>query len=804
MSGQIPDLKARVRLDTSDVDRGATSALGSVKKMVGGAIVAFAGFKIAGFLKESIVGFANLESDLGALKVTLGASSSEMEKLKDKAVALGNDLTLPGVGAKDASDAMNALSMSGMSLNDTMKASKPVLQIAKLANLDYGTSARIITGNLNAFGLESKDATRVVDVLTNTMRLGGAPLGELSQGFEQVGAVAKLFGFSLEETATSLAVLNKAGIRGSDAGTSLKTMFVSLAKPSKEAGELMKKFGFSATDATGNFKPMKEIVENLKTSFSGLSEEQKTNALTTIFGTDALRAAGILAETGGEQFGKLEGEVKRTGIAQETLKAKNEGVKGSWDALSSTVETFGLLIGEKTAPAIKGMLDGVSSGLDEIKKFFSTLGEEGKKFYNNNKETFDEIGAKAKEAFEKVKTFISDTLAEAKKWWNENKDEILEALETIAGLVERTLERIEKFWDIYGKNIMASVRNSWNFIKGIYNASLGMLIGQIQFFLAILTGDWKGAWDGIKNYFENVWKGIKTVFFAIKDGIVNIFSTIGATIKAGFVKAIDVALAVIQKMLGVLGKIPFFGGPFKEASKNVKDLREELNKTDEQISRERQFKLEADTKGAINDIGVMGTKLDAVTGKEYTVSTYANTAQTKADIGVMGTYTDAVTGKTRIVSTYANTKPATDNVAGAGSFIDGVMGRRYSATVGANANPARTEANNAVAEINRKKAEIYVSANVSGIGAKVAQAFANATANLPRKAVGGSVTGGSPYIIGEKGRELFIPNVSGRIVPNHQLTSSNTKNNNFNIVVNAKSEFDIMSGLARATRLAGM
>ena len=151
---------------------------------------------------------------------------------------------------------------------------------------------------------------------------------------------------------TTLGLFANRGMQGSDAGTSLKTMLISLANPSKKAANLMHQLGINAYDASGKFVGMRQLAQNLQNGLKGLSEEQKQQALATIFGTDAFRAAAFLADSAGKSYDDMSKAVGRSGAAMDLAKAQNSGFNGALDNLKSTLETVGTDIGMKLLPPL--------------------------------------------------------------------------------------------------------------------------------------------------------------------------------------------------------------------------------------------------------------------------------------------------------------------------------------------------------------------------------------------------------------------------------------------------------------------
>lgn len=345
-------IKARDQA-TQEMDR-VSAASGKLKKHlepVGSAMkLVGAGALAAGVASVKMAG--DYEQGLNIFKSVSGATAQQMAMVAAKARELGQDASLPGVSARDAANAMTELSKAGLSVNDTLAASKGVMSLAKAGQIDVADAATIAAQALNAFKLKGSDAGKVADVLANGANASATDIRGLSLGLQQSAAVASQFGVSLEDTVTTLGLFANRGMQGSDAGTSLKTMLISLANPSKKAATLMQQLGINAYDASGKFVGMRQLAQNLQNGLKGLSEEQKQQALATIFGTDAFRAAAFLADSAGKSYDDMSKAVGRSGAAMDLAKAQNSGFNGALDNLKSTLETVGTDIGMKLLPPL--------------------------------------------------------------------------------------------------------------------------------------------------------------------------------------------------------------------------------------------------------------------------------------------------------------------------------------------------------------------------------------------------------------------------------------------------------------------
>lgn len=289
---------------------------------------------------------ADYETAMNLLEASTGASALEMQQLGDMAVALGADITLPGTSAKDAADAMLELSKAGLSVNDTMAAAKGVLQMSAAAQIGNAQAAEITANALNMFGMAGDQATAVADLLAAGANKSSADITDMADALKMSGSVAAMAGVGLQDVTTAIALMANQGIKGSDAGTSLKTMLLSLQSPTTKAKDLIAGLGISIFDANGAMLPMPALIDQFGGALNGMTQEQRSAALATIFGTDAVRAANVLLLGGQDAWNDMSAAVGAGGEAAKMAAAQNKGLAGALDGLKSTLETV-LLTGAK-------------------------------------------------------------------------------------------------------------------------------------------------------------------------------------------------------------------------------------------------------------------------------------------------------------------------------------------------------------------------------------------------------------------------------------------------------------------------
>lgn len=524
-------IKARDQA-TQEMDR-VSAASGKLKKHlepVGSAMkLVGAGALAAGVASVKMAG--DYEQGLNIFKSVSGATAQQMAMVAAKARELGQDASLPGVSARDAANAMTELSKAGLSVNDTLAASKGVMSLAKAGQIDVADAATIAAQALNAFKLKGSDAGKVADVLANGANASATDIRGLSLGLQQSAAVASQFGVSLEDTVTTLGLFANRGMQGSDAGTSLKTMLISLANPSKKASELMHQLGINAYDASGKFVGMRQLAQNLQNGLKGLSEEQKQQALATIFGTDAFRAAAFLADSAGKSYDDMSKAVGRSGAAMDLAKAQNSGFNGALDNLKSTIETVATDFGQKLLP--------------ELTKIIKQLADSGVI------EAFGNVLIALLPALKMVAAgFVALKIAHVVGWFGQLSARIKEAGSVIGALstVLRTnplgliitviaalipfLIDLENHFHIFS-NAVEWIKNAWN--------------GMVEWFTGIFTG--------IGQALSNVWQAITTAFNNVTAFLQNWGPTILAIMFWPFSLLIGLVITFKDQIMAVLNAL---------------------------------------------------------------------------------------------------------------------------------------------------------------------------------------------------------------------------------------------------------
>jgi TP901 family phage tail tape measure protein len=317
-------------------------------------------------LREVVGGAAQFEQAMDVLEVVTQTTGENMDKISNLAKDLGADLELPGTSANDAATALLELSKAGLTVTDSMAGAKGALQLAAAAEIEAAEAAKLIGSALNTFGLQGDQATHVADLLAGASIAAQGEMTDMALALQQVGAVANQAGLSIEQTSGVIALLAKNGILGSDAGTSIRTTLLKLIPTTKEASAAIEALGINIDENATLGEQLPQLVEQYQTQLAKLNPTLRQQALTQIFGTDAIRAASILFEEGALGLADMTDEVNRNGAASELATAKTRGLAGQFDGLKSQLSSLAVEIGEVVNPVLAEFVATANSMLSPI------------------------------------------------------------------------------------------------------------------------------------------------------------------------------------------------------------------------------------------------------------------------------------------------------------------------------------------------------------------------------------------------------------------------------------------------------
>lgn len=431
------------------------------------------------------------QSQMNRVGSISGATSGELKQLSDQAVDLGAKTVF---NAKQSAEGMENLASAGFSAKEVMGAMPGVLNLAAVSGGDVGKASEYAASALRGFGLDANQSGHVANVFAQAAAKTNAEVGDMGEAMKYVAPVAKAMGISIEESAAAVGIMSDAGVKGSQAGTTLRSSMARLADPTKKMQGVMDELNLSFFDSQGKMKPLASIVGMLKDRFKGLTKEQQSQAMSTLFGKESLSGMMALVNAGPDKMDKLTNSFKNSdGAAKKMADTMNKGSKASIDQMMGSLESAAIKIEEALAPAIKGVADSIGSLVD--------------KFTNLSPAT----------------------------------QKVILVLVGIVAAMGPIILTIGKLMTAIGQIplALAGVKTVLGGMKVLLTNPWVLAIAAVVALVVAIVTHWKeikevtaAVWNGIKSFLSGVWSGIASTAKTVWDGITGVFTTVMGKIKS--------------------------------------------------------------------------------------------------------------------------------------------------------------------------------------------------------------------------------------------------------------------------------
>ena len=342
---------------TTNVD-----ALGSAFKNVGSSMTKNLTVPITG-AGAAVVGVAaKFESAMSEVAAISGASGDELQALTDKAQEMGATTKF---SASESAAALKYMAMAGWDTEAMLNGINGVMQLAAASGEDLASTSDIVTDAMTAFGLSADQSTRFADVLAQTANRSNTSVALMGETFKYVAPVAGALGYSIEDASVAIGLMANSGIKGSQAGTSLKNVLTNLAKPTDTIAWYMDRLNISLTDSAGNVKPLNQLLNEMRDGFNGLTEAEKAEYAAGIAGKEGM--SGLLAIVNSSQadFDNLTEAINNSsGAAQNVADVMMDNLGGQLTILKSTLEGIAISFGNILLPAVKKVVESLQNFLN--------------------------------------------------------------------------------------------------------------------------------------------------------------------------------------------------------------------------------------------------------------------------------------------------------------------------------------------------------------------------------------------------------------------------------------------------------
>lgn len=346
-----------IKIDTKIDNSGFESGFEKMKAIaakgvsaVTASLAAISGGIIAGGTAATQVG-SSFEAGMSKVSAISGAAGDALQALTDKAKEMGAKTKF---SASESAQALQYMSMAGWDTESMLNGIDGIMSLAAADGLDLATTSDIVTDAITAFGLKAEDSSHFADVLAKASSSANTNVSMLGESFKYVAPLAGTMGYSAEDVSIALGLMANASVKGSMAGTSLKTALSNLASPTQAMADIMEKYGISISDTEGNALPLIDVLKQLREKFGGLSETEQAAAASTLFGKEAMSGMLAIINASDSDFTKLTENINNAdGAAQSMADTMQDNLQGQITILKSALEGLGIEIYEGMSEPLK-------------------------------------------------------------------------------------------------------------------------------------------------------------------------------------------------------------------------------------------------------------------------------------------------------------------------------------------------------------------------------------------------------------------------------------------------------------------
>lgn len=542
-----------------------TTAVGKVMQGTGAAMTKYITTPLIGVGVAAAKVGGDFEAQMSRVKAISGATGDTFEQMKQQAIDLGAKTAF---SAKESAAGMENLASAGFNAQEIMQAMPGLLDLAAVSGGDVAMASENAASALRQFGIDASDAGHVADVFARAAADTNAECNDMGYALKYAGTAAHTAGWSFESTAAAIGIMSNAGIKGEQAGTTLRGALTRLMNPTDAMYNKFQELGIAINNHDGSMKSLSEIIAELREKTKGLGDDQRNSALATIFGTNALSGMLALIDAGPEKLDSLTKSLQNSdGAADEMARTMQDNANSSIEQMMGALESAAIVIQKILAPSIRKVADAISGlvekfvsapestqklvvaigaiaiaigpvlyALGMLVKAFQTM-KVGLGVLGNSISLFKKLGSAIGFLTSPVGLVIAAVALLVVGFiylWNTSEDFRnfwIGLWEGIKSAVSSAVEWIQNAWKSTGewfnnlwKSIKEGADNVWTTIQEAPGKA----------------ADWiKNKWTETKEFFSSIWDGIKEAASSAWEGIVNILAPYVIAIKNVFQPMID-------------------------------------------------------------------------------------------------------------------------------------------------------------------------------------------------------------------------------------------------------------------------
>ena len=359
---------------------------------VGNAIMP-ASMAVTGLGAAAVKTAADFDTSMSKVAAVSGATGDDLDALRDKAREMGAKTKF---SASEAADAMNYMAMAGWKTGDMLEGIEGIMNLAAASGEDLATTSDIVTDALTAFGLSAQDSGHFADILAAASSNANTNVSMMGETFKYCAPIAGALGFSAEDTAQAIGLMANAGIKGSQAGTALRTIMNNLTGEIKLSGKALGNVTIATTNADGSMRDLSDILSDCRGAFSQLSESEQAAAAETLVGKNAMSGFLALMNAGEGDIEKLSGAIDHcsdtfvktvdgaiipmsqaledgidwieeyNGVSEQMAAVMQDNLSGQLTILKSQLQELAISFGEMLMPAIRAIVSKIQAFVDKL------------------------------------------------------------------------------------------------------------------------------------------------------------------------------------------------------------------------------------------------------------------------------------------------------------------------------------------------------------------------------------------------------------------------------------------------------